>query len=696
MFLQCSLISVCCGLNSQQKTMMNAKSALGNFSYFLSIIILCGLFRPAMLFAQSDTTKANQLNEVQIKAKRYSEILSSPTPMQILGGSDLKRLNSLSVADALRYFSGVQLKDYGGIGGLKTINVRSMGSNHTNVFYNGIQFGNAQNGQVDLGELSLDNLEEITLLNGQNAELLQTAKAYASASGLLLKAKVPSFNNGRNYNLATSLKTGSFGLFNSSINYQQKLNKNIDLGISTEFTNANGKYKFKSTNGVYDTTIVRDNTDVERFRFEASLFGKLKNQGKWYAQAYSFFAERGLPGANVANRYTFSQRVWDKNLFAQGNVQYNFSEKFSILLNAKTSYKYTRYLDPDYITIFGFLDNRYHEREAYFSAAGQYKITKDWQVSVSSDYQYQDLKANLYLFAYPHRNTFLNAFASSYKTTRLNLQANILSTTVSDKVEIYDSGGNKQVFSPTIMFSYQLLPETKLRLRGFYKDIFRMPTFNDLYYTLVGNTRLNPEYAKQYNLGITYIGFAQSKKFLPLEVQGDIYYNRIKDKIIAQPGANLLRWTMFNIDRVDIKGLEANIKSGFIIHNDIILATAINYTYQKAFDATNKNDEYYGHQIPYIPKHSGSFLAKLDYKDFKLNYSFIYTGERYNQKANILENHEQPWYTHDVGLGYDFRWKLGIVGINWEVNNILNQYYNLIANFPLPGRNYRFTLSYSI
>ncbi|RZL22805.1 MAG: Plug domain-containing protein, partial [Pedobacter sp.] len=86
---------------------------------------------PLVLKAQSDTAKVKLLNEVQIKAKRFNLLQASPTPVQKLGGDELKRLNSLSVADAIRYFSGVQLKDYGGVGGLKTINVRSMGSNHT-------------------------------------------------------------------------------------------------------------------------------------------------------------------------------------------------------------------------------------------------------------------------------------------------------------------------------------------------------------------------------------------------------------------------------------------------------------------------------------------------------------------------------------------------------------------------------------
>ena len=97
-----------------------------------------------------------QLEEVEVSARALTKDIIVP---QTLKGAELKRLNALTVADALRYFSGVQLKDYGGVGGIKTINVRSMGSQHTAVYYNGVQLGNAQNGQVDLGRFSLDNME---------------------------------------------------------------------------------------------------------------------------------------------------------------------------------------------------------------------------------------------------------------------------------------------------------------------------------------------------------------------------------------------------------------------------------------------------------------------------------------------------------------------------------------------------------
>lgn len=86
---------------------------------------------------------SHQLREVVVEARKPGEDL---IPAQTLSGEELHRLNSNSVADALRYFSGVQVKDYGGVGGIKTVNIRSMGTNHTGVVYDGVELGNAQNG----------------------------------------------------------------------------------------------------------------------------------------------------------------------------------------------------------------------------------------------------------------------------------------------------------------------------------------------------------------------------------------------------------------------------------------------------------------------------------------------------------------------------------------------------------------------
>ncbi|MNE46911.1 Vitamin B12 transporter BtuB [compost metagenome] len=103
----------------------------------------------------------------------------------------------------------------------------------------------------------------------------------------------------------------------------------------------------------------------------------------------------------------------------------------------------------------------------------------------------------------------------------------------------------------------------------------------------------------------------------------------------------------------------------------------------------------YKQQIPYTPVHSGSVIAGLDYKNIGFNYSYIYTGERYDQSANIAANYVQPWYTHDVAFQYHKAINQKNIRFLVEINNLLNQTYAVITNFPMPGRSYRLTLSYS-
>ncbi len=670
------------------------KGAFSSTAYFLVLFSLAGLAlaSPINACAQQDTIKARQLKEVQINRDKNSKINQSPVPVQILEGKDLRRLNSLSVADAVRFFSGVQLKDYGGIGGLKTINVRSLGSNHTAVFYDGIQLGNAQNGQVDLGKYSLDNLEEVSVYIGQKPDLLMPARGYASASALYLKTAQPKFFNGKNYYAKVSMKTGSFGLLNPSVNLQRKLNNKISISLDAAYLEANGRYNFRVKDFGYDTTLVRDNSDVKSARVEATVFGALTDSSKWNIKFYNYNSARGLPGAIVSNKYTFSQRQFDDNIFVQGTYQNNPSKKYSFLLTAKYAYSFLRYIDPDFKLIKGFLDNRYTEQEYYVSATNSFKISSIWQISLATDYSLQKLDANLYNFAYPTRQTNLAALATAVNLKRFNIQGNLLGTFINESVKQGVVASNKQKLTPALLASWQPFQTENFRFRGFYKSIFRLPTFNDLYYTLVGNPNLRPEYARQYNIGFTFGRPITAKHLSYFSIQTDAYYNRVSDKIVAIPGNNLGRWTIFNLDEVSIKGLETNIQTVWQCAKDIQLKTSINYTFEKATDISATAFSY-GNQIPYIPKHSGTARVALDYKSLIFNYAYIYTGERYSQKTNIPANYVKPWYTHDITFGTFFNVQKTKLALTAEVNNVFNQYYAVILNYPMPGRNYRLTLN---
>ena len=165
-----------------------------------------------------------ELEEFTISARVKEKDIIIP---QTLSGVQLKKMNALSVADAIRYFSGVQIKDYGGVGGIKTVNIRSMGTNHMGVYYNGIQLGNAQNGQIDLGKYSLENIEEIQLYNGQKSDIWQSAREFGAAGSIYLTTRRPRFAEGKTVNVKAQMRAGSFALIDPSLLLDVKLSETM-------------------------------------------------------------------------------------------------------------------------------------------------------------------------------------------------------------------------------------------------------------------------------------------------------------------------------------------------------------------------------------------------------------------------------------------------------------------------------------
>ena len=671
--------------------------------YRLNSVLICLICVICVqnLTAQIDTTQSYTIPPIEITAPHQIEIISA----QKLSGKELQTLSSHSVADAIRYFSGIQIKDFGGIGGLKTVDIRSMGSNHVGVFYDGIPMGNAQNGQVDLGKFSLDNIEEISLYNGQKSEIFQSARDFATASAIYLQTRAPKFEGEKKFNIRALMRTGSFGLANPSVLWEQRISRRdamhcVSTSLNAEYIYSTGKYKFRyhkvfpDGTVAWDTTAIRKNGDIQAFRIEGGLYGSAPKI-KWNAKIYFYNSERGIPGAIVNNVWKHYERQWDRNFFAQTSLTAPLHSRYELLARIKYANDYMRYLNPDTTLIY--IDNNFTQHEIYTAVAHKVKILKPWDISLATDFQWNTMQTNMKNFAKPNRYTTLVALASSLDIWRIKAQASVLGSFIDDKVTD-TTITNHYKFTPAVFVSLKPIKTEEFHIRAFYKQIFRMPTFNELYYTDMGNIALNPEYATQYNVGLLYTKLFKKSVFEKLTLRADAYYNVVTDKIIAVPKGNTqFRWMMMNIGLVKIRGVDAGAQLNFKFPYDIHLQTNFNYTYQKAQDFSDPKDKItYGGQIAYIPWHSGSFILRFSIKTYELNYCFFYVGERYHNSANIPENHEQPFYTHDLSLGKTFNFKKWKFNISAEINNLLNQQFDVVLNYPMPGTNFKIILKFEI
>lgn len=664
--------------------------------YVIRLLTICCLyslliagFIPQSLSAQNtpkDT--ARHLQEINVNAHIITENTKSSVPVQTLDKQQLDNLNVISVADAAKHFSGVLIKDYGGIGGLKTISVRSLGANHTGVFYDGVAVNDIQTGQIDLSRYSLDNIASISLYNGQPGDITMPARTYTYAAALMMKSAKPTLNTNTPIQVKAGLKIGSWKFFNPSATLQFRKTKKYAATLSAEWQQSNGAYPFTLSNGDSTKNYKRVNSDLKSLRLEQDNYFSFNDSAELHIKTYFYNSERGLPGATIFyNAYT-TQRLWNRDFFIQSTWNKPLKKDYRLLLTGKYSNSYLRYLDPDYLNSEGKLDQKFYQQEGYFSAVLSKKITQQLQVSYASDIIYNTVSAQSLKFTNPERYTLLNVVKAQFITETLSVEGHLLNTNVQERREKNKEPLNRNKFTPGISVTYLPLKTIPVRIRAFYKNIFRMPTFNDLYYGEIGVTNLKPELAAQYNLGLTWQqSFPKVINMINLSV--DAYYNHVKDKIVAYPSKNLNQWSMLNLGTVNIKGIDVTTQLLSQPLNGWQCSLALNYTYQQAIDVTDPKDPSYKDQLPYTPEHSGSTSLNIQKGRWALNYNTVLSGYRYAFTDNTPSNYLAGWSAQDASLQYTLPCKKWQTRITGAVNNFLDQRYNIVRNFPMPGRSFQ-------
>lgn len=663
------------------------------------ISIILGVCFPLAGQAQVDTVRAYALPEVTVMDSHRIREVRSVAPVQSLSRTELENLHVLQLSDAVKRFSGVTVKDYGGVGGLKTVSVRSLGAQHTVIGYDGIAITDCQTGQIDLGRFSLENVDRMALSNGQDDNIFQPARFFASAGVLHIETLAPEFEAEERTHLRAKVKAGSWGLANPSFRIERKAGRKWALTGDAEWMSSDGRYPFTLYYGDENDASSREkrqNTEVRALRAEAGLYGTFSSSEQWRLKAYYYQSSRGLPAAATYYYNHSNQHLWDRNAFVQSNYRKEFGRRFALRLAGKWNWSYQRYLDPDYKGSTGQTENNYYQQEYYLSASALWRALDNLSFSLATDGSVNRMNADLRAFAKPVRYSWLTALAGKYVTDWMTLSASVLATWVHEDAERGNSAGIHRKLSPYVGVSFKPFAAEEFRLRAFYKDIFRLPSFNDLYYGQTGNIGLKPENARQLNVGLTYT--KRICDLIPyLTLTADAYMNRVTDKIVAIPTKNLFVWSMVNLGKVDIKGMDVTGSLGIRPCEGYALNLSGNYTYQRALDVTDPDPstaegKTYKHQIAYTPRVSGSGQAVLETPWVDLSYAVLFSGKRYMLGQNIAENRLPGYADHSVSARREFRWQDVSASVAVEVLNLADKNYEIVKNFPMPGRSFRVTV----
>lgn len=652
--------------------------------------------------AQTDTIvgRVHELEGVTVTESQRRHTLTSTAPLHLLDRRDMLSMGITDMADALHRLPGITLRDYGGAGGMKTVSVRGFGAKHTGVSYDGVMLSECQSGEIDLSRYSLDNVEGLSLTIGDNDDIFIPARQSSTPAVLNIETLRMRTDDTRPH-LTAQVKQGSFGLISPFVRYEQNLSNRFAFSLVGEYTYADNDYPYSIQNGNETVSDRRSNSRMNSWHGELNFLYQTNRVSRLSGKLYYYDNDRQLPGQVHYYTNLSGEELRDRNAFGQLLYQTRWDDKLSLKWLAK--YNWAESVYRDRMMQGGVNDASYWQREVYSSAVLLYTPDERWAMDYSMDYAFNNLNGSSWrtLVGKPYRHTMLQSATAKYQSRRLkvivrlllslylNGQSEMPATTRQDVQQ--NSADNMQRLSPSLSVSYKLLADQDLYVRASYKNIFRSPTFNESYYYHYGSTNLKPESTDQLNVGVTYTAPLSRRNMLTVTLDG--YYNHVKDMIVAVP-QNMFVWTCVNLDKVRSYGLDATMRASRQVAEGHQVAVAGSYSYQRVEDRNNPDATTYGYQVAYMPRHQGSL--SVSYENPWVNVALHGTSVSSRWPNN---NHYEgtliAGYT-DCGatLWRQFRWHRHQLEARFDLKNVFGKHYEIVANYPMPGRNYQISINY--
>jgi len=643
----------------------------------------CGLllFIPFFTICQQDTTT---FEEVIIKGNHFKTDQHTT-----LSKSEINNLAPHDLGTLLQYITGVTIKNYGGIGGMKTLSHRGLGGEHTQLVIDGIPVNDPQNGQTNLANIQPNNLEEVKVSHQSESNLVPIS-ALIKGSAIHLKTFDQQFSP-HLLSIRSSITLGSFGQKEAFVALKNGRKRSF-VSFTGGLRSYDGNYPYQLNYGTETKELFRRNNALNDYHLsigggvkwgENTTHHILKFSGKTFA------IDQELPGAVIYYNDMAQSTLKTQN----SNVGINYgliSKAFSLKAFGQYANRFLHYHDPTYLNADGFIDNQY-TTNSFIGGFHLRYILNSFTFNLGNDLRYDMLKSSRDLGS-PDRFSNTSMLKAKYQMKYLYVEASAFSQVFLDENNIQNHRKTYHKVHPqfAVFTSDQLF--SNLQFFAWYKPSSRAPSFNELYYSQVGNKALRPEESSQIDLGFKY--FKTFNKF-DFQINGNLFKNTVKDKILALPTQNLFVWSIQNIGKVDILGGDIHLNTSYDINTDWKVQLQLGVSYQKALDISDANSPTYKHQIAYTPALTGNTTLNAQYKNTGLQITGLFVGSRYSLNENILNNYLDPYISYDVSANYTMRIKTKhTLKVHAGIKNVSNAAYSFIRYYVMPGRNYFIKLSY--
>lgn len=574
-----------------------------------------------------------QLQEVVVTAtkteKRPQDVTQSVT---VITGNEIRNSSATTAAEAVKYATSVDIREYGSSGAMSNISLRGAGYQQVLVLLDGKRMNSASSGGFDLSLLAvpLDTIERIEIVRGSSSALYG-ADAVGGVVNIITKKPVAS-------SVTINGSRGAHG-------YEESAAGLSGRSGSTFYALSAGKERShgERENNAYDQM-----TAGIKLGYDLSAASSI--------EASMNYLDKNLDVPGHVLFPTPLARQTNENVVYGLYYTVAFSKELDADVNVYQTEEKLTYHNPDPI---------FPEDSKHKSATSGAEIQVNWVANAW----------NLFSVGVEARE---DKMASSDAGVH---NASLSAGYIQDEISVNDAfilvlGGRNDSHS---VYGDRFSPRASLRiidanthtiLRASAGESFRAPTLNDLYWPdttwAAGNPDLRPEIATEWEWGVEQaLGSGNMMKVT--------YFDRkVTDMIEWQPDA-AFKYSPVNIGKAHIKGIEAEAR--FVLAEAVIIT--INYT---KMDPENElTGEKIYHTIPNV-QIGGSLHLALD-KDTTLSFD----GRRVK---NYVKPDEEKWdyYTVDGKIsGKLYSTKDGKGDIFFGMKNMFNRKYEAAKGYPMPG-----------
>lgn len=650
----------------------------------LKFTLLIGFFLMSLPVVGQDKEKA--LPEVRIELSNDSILLTGES--QQISAKKIGMYASEDVGALTQKIAGITLKNYGGLGGMKTIAYRGISGTNTAIVLDGFSLQNTMVGQLDLSNLQVDNVHSLTFTSGIPTDELLPISALMQGNTLSLKTTeyTPTFDT---LELRWTSKAGSFGQFENYGSYKRSVRNSL-FSVYGKYRSFSGNYPYTLENGNLSTTSFRMNNQLHEGFGGINYLKELKPNLKIRTSIHFNQSERGLPGAVILYNETANQRLNQQNTYGNILLEAKGSKGKMNLYNS-LNYGYLNYIDPS------FLNNSGGLNQWYYNTINQTGVTLNRKIKDSVIMLYGGVEHTFSGLAAPSQYTFSPKRYHLQSVLGVKAFLKMMSLTAQVGNHSLQNQQGNTVKSTSTWTSYVQLEKRKYHLliglpRLWFKQTFRMPSFSELFYNAIGNHELKPELALQFSAGTSYRFLKNS-----LHLSVDTYYNKVDNKILAIPTKNLFVWSILNVGKVQIFGIDLMLRKNWRLSNKLELDASTNYAFQQVQDISDQKVTTYKNQLAYFPVHTlQSEFSLLWNNKTGIFISNSSISKRFVLNENTTSNELQGFSTFDITCYYKMNsYKKNKLKVCMTVKNVTDTPYQYISYFVMPGRNYLMTLSYA-